>query len=83
MKKLEVLSCIAVMIPTAFGEIEVDFTVVDKLEDNKYALLAQHRIVIAKMNEDGTLYLSQPIDLMNKLLVMSVPYQTEYSNQTH
>jgi len=79
MKKLELFSCIAVEVMTPFGVVEVSFTVVDVLGGDNYALIAQHRIVVCEMHEDGSVSMSSPTDLMDEMIITSTNYQTEFT----
>jgi predicted protein tyrosine phosphatase len=56
-------------VKTEFGIIVVDFTVVHKLPNDHYALIAQDRLVIVKELPSYKFMMSDAIDLLNIKLV--------------
>jgi hypothetical protein len=63
MRGLQLYDKIEIPVKTPYGEFNVEFTIVDILPDNFYALCAQNRISIGKCVEGNTWKLSIPVDL--------------------
>lgn len=58
---------VTIEVPTEFGKMKVDFTIVDVINRHQeiYALIAQHRLVIGQFMDDNTWMLSKSIDLLD------------------
>ena len=60
---------VQIAVKTAYGEINVDFTIIAVLSNHTYGLIAQDKVVVGQHRVDNSWLLSEPIDLLDQYVL--------------
>lgn len=77
--KLELFSCVSILVKTTWGIVDVAFTIIAILPNYCYALEAQGRVCVGQIKCDGSFILSESVDLLNMMPIEGAYYKSEFS----